>query len=216
MAMDLTTLFSALIGAVVGSIGAASVSHALQQRSGSQQKRRSISYSYLYQCQDSLESLWYRFDNFANRGGRAVVDEEYSDLTMLYSLGRSLASERLLIMSDVMPQLDEHFNGLGTYLRLNRVDSLFQGIGFHRYDRVTLAELVMTEKNNHFRLATFIEFRSRYGLQDSHTRVWLKPALSTVQSISMKKLDELLEKIEKIVKRLSDETGVPTTIKSQR
>ncbi|SPJ34961.1 hypothetical protein [Kushneria phyllosphaerae] len=212
MGADVTTLISALVGAVFGSIGAVSVSHFLQQNAKTKKEKRLILHSKLYPLQDSLESLCYRFDNFANRGGQSVVDNNYFDLTMLYSLGRVLASEQLLTMSDVVPLLDLYFNKLGAYLRSNRIDNLFQGIGFHRYDRATLAEMVMTESGGRFRLSTFIEFRARYESESSNAKDWLKPAVSAINSMSPMKLNELLGEMTTIINDLSKETGVPTTI----
>src|SRR5437870_10810424 len=70
-------------------------------------KRRSALVSrYLFQLQDAVEALWFRLNNLSAQGGRAVMDKTYFEMTTLYALGRVLASERILALEGVYPQLN--------------------------------------------------------------------------------------------------------------
>src|ERR687897_3922990 len=90
------TLLGALIGAVIGSVGAVFVSHWLTLRREEDRARKELVQRHLAQLLYASESLWYRLLNIALRGGKAAMrDPEYFKTTTLYSLGKLLAVERI-------------------------------------------------------------------------------------------------------------------------
>jgi hypothetical protein len=149
----LTSLLAALIGAGVGSVGAVLVADWRKQQAESTERREALVQRYLFQLQDSIESLWYRLENLARRSGRLVMQDQYFETTTLYALGRVLAIERLLALEGVYPQLDRLYPGLGEYLMGQRVDLALPG-SFYQYDRLALAEAVMEREGEHFRAST--------------------------------------------------------------
>ena len=87
----LVSLLAALIGAGVGSIGAVLTSERVRQKHETTERRQAFAQRYLFQLQDAAETLWFRLDNVARRGGRFVMDDDYFETTSLYALGRVLA-----------------------------------------------------------------------------------------------------------------------------
>src|SRR5215207_5124289 len=90
------TIVAALIGAIIGSIGATFLSHLLSNRAERQRIHRNIVQKYLIQLQFSLELLSSRFHNFQAR--RKIMTGEYFETTTLYALGRVLAYKQILDM----------------------------------------------------------------------------------------------------------------------
>ena len=67
----MASLIAALIGAGIGSIGAVLVGDARKQRAERAERRELVVQRYLFQLQDSAESLWYRLKNLAYEHGRS-------------------------------------------------------------------------------------------------------------------------------------------------
>jgi hypothetical protein len=68
------TVLAALIGAVIGSLGAVLVEAHLKRRAEETARRQILVRRYLFQLQDAAESLWFRLYNL-NFPGRSVCDE---------------------------------------------------------------------------------------------------------------------------------------------
>jgi hypothetical protein len=159
---NVITVVSALIGAIIGSIGATFTSHLLSNRAERQRIHRNIVQRYLIQLQFSLELLSSRFHNFDMR--RTIMTEEYFQTTTLYALGRVLAYKQILDMEaagysmvprDALKALDEKLDDLN--YKMNT--SLF------RYDRQTLAETLMEKEEEHFRVGKKEKSRGSILLQ---------------------------------------------------
>jgi hypothetical protein len=207
------SLIAALIGAGVGSIGAVLVGDARKQRAERAERRELLVQRYLFQLQDSAESLWYRLKNLTYEEGRLVMEDQYFETTTLYALGRALAAERLLALDGVYPQLETLYPGLGSFLIKNQID-LALGEGFYKYDRLVLAEAVMQRDGDRLRVSTYIEFRGRYeGQRESETE-WLAPARGAIESITPESTKLLRKRLENIALRLSNETGIPTALQN--
>lgn len=125
---------------------------------------------YLIQHQDAVEALWFRLHNLANQGGRAVMTDRYFEVTTMYALVRVLAIERIMALDGVHPQLDAIDSGLAEYLRQQPISRQLEGLGFHQYDRLSLAESVIEREEGQFRGSTYLEFRRRYEPEGSAER----------------------------------------------
>jgi hypothetical protein len=211
----LVSLLAALIGAGIGSIGAVIAADWRRRKAETAERREALVQRYLFQLQDSVESLWYRLDNLARRGGRFVMEDQYFETTTLYALGRVLAIERLLDLEGVYPQLERLYPGLGRFLMEHRVGNAVGGV-FYKYDRLALAEAVMEREGERFRASTYLEFRRRYENKDSGEREWLAPACEAIQRLSDERTARLLSDLRTIAVRISDEANIPSGIKRQR
>jgi len=207
----MASLIAALIGAGIGSVGAVLVGDARKQRAARAERRELVVQRYLFQLQDSAESLWYRLKNLAYDDGRLVMEDQYFETTTLYTLGRALAAERLLALDGVYPQLETLYPGLGSFLIENQIDRALGG-GFYKYDRLVLAEAVMQRDGDRLRVSTYIEFRTRYEDQSAGEAEWLAPARQAIQSITPESTTRLRKRLEDIALRLSNKTGIPTTL----
>ena len=144
------TIVAALIGSIIGSVGAVLADHWLTGRSEKFHRREILVQRYLFQFQDAIEMLYFRLDNLAHQGGQHVMSENYFKETTLYALGRVLAIERIFALEAVYPQLDSIYPGLGKFLKKHRIDYQLPGSNFYRYDRLSLAEAVIVHEGDLF------------------------------------------------------------------
>jgi hypothetical protein len=208
---EVATVVAALIGAVIGSLGAVW----LGEHQRREARRRVLVGGYLFQLQDAAESLWRRLDNLKNRGGRAVMSETYFAQTTLYALGRVLAMERIMGLEGIHPELVQLYPTLSTSLKRNRFDATLEGKGFHRYDRLTLAETVIEREDGRFRLRTFVEFRRRYEDESLGERAWLAPAVTAVQGLDDTVLGRLMTGLAEIARELEPITALASPIPAE-
>lgn len=223
MSDTVASLFAALIGAVVGSIGGAVIQSWLSTRAEKSRRREDLVQRYLYQLQDAVESLYHRLKNLESAGGRSVMEDQYFATSSLYSLGRVLALERILLLEGVYPQLQRVNPGMGEFLKTHRLDGHL-GKVLYQYDRLVLAEAVMEREGPHFRTSTYLEFSTRYQSRPHQERDPLSLALSALESLHGKNLGWLdpsqgaetmkilLELLPVIAARLAGETGIATSL----
>jgi hypothetical protein len=215
MAEPVVTLLAALIGAVLGSVGAVFAQHLLTRRVEEAREREALAGRYLFQLQDAAETLWHRLNNLAYKGGRLVMDDGYFEHTTLYAFGRVLAAERIVALEGAYSQINSTLPGLGEFLREHRVDLRLQGTGFYQYNRVSLAEAAIQREGNGFRITTYLEFRRRYEAGGTPEREWLGPAREAIRSMDEKTTSVLLGSLAAIASRIASETGVPSSLPSQ-
>lgn len=209
-----STIVAALIGSVIGSVGAVLTDHWLAGRSEKFHKREILVQRYLFQLQDALEMLWYRLPNLAFQGGQHVMSDDYLETTTLYALGKVLALERIFALEAVYPQLDAVYPGLGKLLkeRERRIERQLPGSHFYQYDRVSLAEAVIVHEGDLFRVSTFLEFRRQYETQNSLEKQWLKPASDAIQSLTLDQMKHLLDTICNKAVTIAEKTGIDSSI----
>lgn len=226
------TLLAALMGSVVGSIGGVVVQSWLSARSERSRQREDLVQRYLYQLQESVESLWYRLKNLRDYSGRAVMEDQYFATSSLYSLGRVLALERILLLEGVYPQLQKVNPGMGEFLKTHRLDNHLGSV-MYQYDRLVLAEAVMEREGSHFRTSTYLEFSSRYETRPHQERDPLSLALAALERLQgedpeprhaaesyrhfepgrgPQAMRSAMELLPVIAARLAVETGIPTSI----
>ena len=211
MADYVTTLLAALIGALLGSIGAVFAEFWLSGRAKEKQERKQLAQKYLYQLQDAAESLWHRIDNLGV-WHREIKDDSYFELTTLYALGRVLACEKVIGLDGIYAILNDMYPGLSDVLR-NRIDKTMKQIGLKEYDRIALAESLIKSEEGHFRLSTYLEFRGKYEMEDAPERKWLEPARIAIRLLSNENVRrEVSEILHKVVKEISKKIGVKSSL----
>ena len=99
------TIAAALIGGVIGSLGAQWLGERYRRRQDVQATRRAVAVRRLV-TQDTLESLWFRIDNLAHKGGHGVMVADYYELSSVYVLAFALAQERLLTVDGAYAEMN--------------------------------------------------------------------------------------------------------------
>jgi hypothetical protein len=208
---EAVTILVALIGAVGGSLGAVWLAARHRRLEEERARQRVVVERHLFQLQDAVESLWHRLDNLKNDVGRSVMSDDYFAQTTLYALGRVLAIERILGLG-VYAEIARDNADLAEFLRTHRLDPTFEHTGFYKYDRLTLAELVLDREGERFRPSLYVEFRKRYESPESVEQHWLAPARDKVAKFDDQQLEKLMQCLEPIAGRLARETELPTSI----
>ena len=224
MADDMSTIVAALIGAVIGSIGSAAVTNLLSSRTEKKRSYENLVQRYLLQLQDSIESIWYRFLNIKQRGGRMIMENVYYETTTLYALAKVLAIKHILITEGIYSNIENIKPGLGIDLRdkLEAFDKRLDQINFeldnptrfYRYDRQLLAETVLEKEEQYLRVSTFLNFRKQYDDSSSSIRTLLAPTKEFVLQLDGSNISEIMKDLSTIAERLSEETGIRTSVTS--
>jgi hypothetical protein len=127
-------------------------------------------------------------------------------------IGRVLAIERIFALEAVYPQLDSIYPGLGKLLKEHRIDYQLPGFNFYQFDRLSLAETVIVHEGDLFRASTFLEFRKRYEAEDSSEKKWLEPASEAIQSLSLERMEKILDILKMKAKVIADKAGIDSSI----
>jgi hypothetical protein len=210
------TIVAALIGSVIGSVGAVLTDHWLTGKNERSHRREILVQRYLFQLQDALEPLHNRLHNLAFRGGRYVMSDDYFEQSTLYAVGRVLALERIFVLEAVYPQLDNIYPGLGKFLKEHRFDLQLQHSQFYRYDRISLAEAIIVHEGDSFRASTFLEFRRQYETENSLEKQWLNPASQAIQSLHRDQMKELLSAIEEEAIGIAEKTRIDSSLTTHK
>ncbi len=210
-----STIVAALIGSIIGSVGAVLADHWMTARRESIHKREMLIQRYLFQLQDALDTLWYRLHNLAIHDGNYIMSEEYYTITTLYALGRVLAHERIFALEAVYPQLDAIYPGLGKLLKQDdlRIERQLSDSHFFQFNRLSLAEAVIVHETDSFRASTFLEFWKLYETDHALEKQWLEPATKAIRSLSQDQLKHLLNTISMKANTIEKKTGIDTSIK---
>ena len=213
---------SALIGAVIGSVGATFISNWLSRRGDKQRAYENVVQKYLLQLQDAVDSLWWRLHNLRDMGGRNVMEDSYYEISTLYALGKVLAFKYMVIVEGAYYNIEKIRPGLGDYLRnqLEAIDRKLNALNyennlqmrFYRYDRQTLAECIMQKDGESLQANTFLEFRKAYADSNSMMKSMLASAKEFIFSLNRSQVTEIMVHLTDIAKRLEVETGIKTTI----
>lgn len=215
------TIIAALIGSLLGSIGAAYVQYQFRRKDEIRLARERIIERYLLQLQDAAESLWYRLLNIGKQGAISVMASTYYEETTLFAIGRVLAYERIFLWDGVYLHLKElkRFDPtLGDFLRVQllQMDRSLDKERFQRYHRLALAEMVMEREAGFLRTGTYLEFEAKYDALSKENNPSLKSAKNFVNGLHKADgkfvLSELMTRLQKILERLEKTTGIETTI----
>jgi len=212
MLESLSTVIAALIGAAIGSLGAVLAQHGLSMKAEQEHQRQMLVQRYLCQLQDAVESLWHRLDNLANKGGRGVMEDPYYESTMLYALGKALASERILILDGVYAQLKDAYPQFSKYLEPHLLAGKLGLIVSNHYDRIALAEALIEREGDHCRTCIYLDFRRRYETEGSAEARWLIPARDAIQRLGQGQPRALLDDLHELATRLAEQTGIRSSL----
>ena len=210
-----STIVAALIGSIIGSVGAVLADHWMTGRNEKFHKREMLVQRYLFQLQDALEMSWYRLHNLVIHDGKYIMAEEYYTITTLYALGRVLALERIFALEAVYPQLDAIYSGLGKLLKQQdyQIERQLPASGFFQFNRLSLAEAVIVHEGDLFRASTFLEFWKLYETDHALEKQWLEPATNAIRSLSQNQMKHLLYTISKKAITIAEKTSIDTSIK---
>jgi hypothetical protein len=215
-----SNVIPALIGAISGSVGGNFLSDWLSRRSEKHKHRRELVDKYLIQLQDNLESLWFRVNNIKNRDGLQKMSDRYYEESTLYILGSVLAYNRILSNEGAYTKIEQSIPGLGNFLRekLNQfgsyLDNIEPDVHFYLYDRIALAEAVMSLSVERFSITSYLEFRKQYEDSTSNLNSLIGPARTFVTRMKSLELKPLMQKIYEIADKIESQTGITTGIKN--
>ncbi len=210
-------ILAALIGSLIGSISVVFVSHWLQRRSEKFQQHENTVHRYLLQLQDSVETLWYRCKNLRDNGGKIVMSNIYYEMTMLYSLGRVFAFNRIMLLDGIYSEIEQHKKNLGDSLRTKLTDMEYnldkiRGLRLYRYDRLSLAESVMSIEQDRRQISTYLDFRRNYENPNSMLKELLKPAHKFITDLQPSHVDNIMKELAELANILAKETKIETGI----
>jgi hypothetical protein len=210
---SVATIAAALIGGVIGSLGAQWLGERYRRQQAVQATRRAVAVRHLVQLQDALESLWFRIDNLAHKGGRGVMDPDYYEVSSVYVLAYALAQERLLtidgalaeldVFGETMAQdLDEALEGLQRALG----DEASSGTSFYRYQRRAMADLLL-RWDGVWRTLSFAEFAD-IAEQNTSSAV-IAPAIRFINDLSVPQATAILDSTQRALLVVERATGLP-------
>ena len=145
----------------------------------------------------------------------------YYEVSTLYALGSVLAYSRILLLDGLYSQVEQLIPGLGIFLKQKLDDfgkELDRNIDnpFYRYDRLSLAEVVMERADGRLRTCTYLDFKAKYEADDNlHMRESLKSAKVFVAKLRPQTAERLMKVLSTIATRIGDETGIRTHIGEQ-
>lgn len=220
MSDQAATIGSALIGAVIGSVGVSVLNDWLARRTEKRRLYESTVKEYLLLLQDAVESLWHRLYNIEKMSGRTNMEDEYYETTTLYVLARVLALKHIIVFEGVYYNIERVTPSLGIFLRdkLEAIDRRLDNMNyeintntpFFRYDRQVLAESVMSGKGDRLKIGTLIRFKECYPKMASS----LIPAKDFVMALDSTNVSTIRKLLSDIAFRLEKETGITTSVRS--
>jgi hypothetical protein len=194
---SVATIAAALIGGVIGSLGAQWLGERYRRQQAVQATRRAVAVRHLVQLQDALESLWFRIDNLVHKGGRGVMDPDYYETSSVYVLAYALAQERLLTIDGAFAELDVFGESMardldGALEGLQRAlgDESSSGTSFYRYQRRALADLLL-RWDGVWRTVSYAEF-AELVQQDTSTAV-IAPAVRFMHDLTPEQAKAILD-----------------------
>jgi hypothetical protein len=199
---------AALIGALSGKLWDAAIDR--------KRERHILVIRYLSQLQTSVEMLEDRLRNLTEESGQEVMSPDYFHFSTLYALACPLAMERIFMLDGIYPQIRAFNKVLYWQLYNSRLDSQLRGFGFHRYDRVALAECAMGRDDSGLRLATYFEFRSQYEQALARKDEWLGAASEFANLIMEKENRTRIQGIRNQLMAVANELAKHTLLGVQK
>lgn len=207
----LATIIAALLGGVIGSLGAQWLGERYRQNQTIDATRRDVAVRHLVQLQDALESLWFRIDNLAFRGGRQVMQSDYYEVSTIYVIGYALAQKRLLTVEGAYAKLDVFRFGLARELESD-LEALERALGddatsesFYRYERRALADFLLTWEGV-WRVLSYTEFVASSKRDDAESVI--RPAAAFIGRLSTQHASSVLDATAQALMTLESATGI--------
>jgi hypothetical protein len=210
---NVATIAAALFGGVIGSLGAQWLGEKYRKRQDVQATRRAVAVRHLVQLQDALESLWFRVDNLAHKGGRGVMDPDYYEVSSVYVLAYALAQERLLTVDGAFAELDVFEESMARGLD-EALEGLQRALGdeslaktsFYRYQRRALADLLL-KWDGVWRTLSYSEFAEIARLETSSAVI--APAIQFFGDLSRPKAEAILDATRRALMVVERATNLP-------
>jgi hypothetical protein len=208
----LATIVAALLGGVIGSLGAQWLGERYRQNQAIEATRRDVAVRHLVQLQDALESLWFRIDNLAFRDGRQVMQSDYYELSTIYVIGYALAQKRLLTVEGAYAKLDVFQPGFARELEgdleaLERAlgDSTTVTTSFYRYERRALADFLLAW-DGVWRVLSYTEFATASHRDDAEAVI--APARGFLSRLDTQQASAVLQATARALQTLESTTGI--------
>jgi hypothetical protein len=208
----IATIIAALLGGVIGSLGAQWLGERYRRSQDIEATRRDVAVRHLIQLQDALESLWFRIDNLAFRGGKQVMDAGYYETSTIYVIGYALAHKRLLTVEGAYAKLDVFQPGFARalegdleYLEKALGDEARTATSFYRYERRALADFLLTW-DGLWRVLSYTEFAAASRREDAEAVVG--PARNLLMRLTEHQASEILGATSATLQTLHSATGI--------
>ena len=205
-----------MIGAVSGSFGGNLISDYLRKRSERENIRKNIINTYLIQLQDAIESLWFRFYNIKDRGGRLVMSDKYYEHSTLYALASVLAYNRIMLLDGIYSQLRQLVPNLDilkqNLSKLEHAMDTSSLASLYKYDRLSLAEAVLEIEKERLRVCSYLNFKEKYE-NNANVKTSLVPAKSFVEALEGPGIELIMLRLKEIAQMLPQATGIASTVK---
>jgi hypothetical protein len=88
------------------------------------------------------------------------------------------------------------------------LDKIDPDIHFYYYDRIALAEAVMSAGDKEKIIGSYLEFRKQYEDPNSNLKSLLSPAKEYIIKIKSAELQLIMKKIYEITINIHDQTGI--------
>lgn len=221
MSEALIGLFGALVGGLAAVGGAALQARSAEQRAQKETERReeeakirereafrALTRRYLFQLQESVESLRYRVQNWAHESGREIsdlTDPGYWEPTTLYAFGRALGAERVLSLEGVYVELAQAGREFEAFQVQNAVKKVMGDEVFF-YHLLALAESALERDPDGFHLLTYTEFRRRYDNDEASLREYLRPASEALMGLVDDEVADMKKPLDAVIQQLDHVT----------
>jgi hypothetical protein len=210
-------VLGALVGAIIGSLGSAWLTGRIEKAKERRHIEQELVERYLFQLQSALEALWFRIDNVIHRGGRRIMAPDYYLASTLYALGSLFAHKHCLLLHGVYAQLEGIKPGVGRELRyrLERLEKEMEraakayGVNWHRYDRLTLADLIIRAGDAGCQLSSYGEFRAKLASERTALDGSIRPAEEFINKLEGFSAERLLTYLREIGEGCAANTGIP-------
>lgn len=208
MNKEMATIIAALVGSVIGSLGAAYLRYRLDKSKASDRRQDRVLQRYLSQLQDALESFWLRLYNLSRRDGRSTMSQEYFRLTTIYAWTRVVSYSRILLLDGIYAQLSDKLT-ITLKNGFDQIDRKLKDHEFQYYDRIALAEALILKDGIRLRPSTYLEFRNRS--KDPLIESLFDAAGRTLENLDNMSLDQIRADISEMLRRVSEKTKMPVS-----
>jgi hypothetical protein len=209
-------LFRWVLGLVSAGAGVL-ITKLWELQSEKRRERQEIVAKYLSQLQDAVDTLWSRMEGIRNSPSSYDFEGTYFQDTNVYAMGRVLAIERVIAERGLYSIIHTHDKKLSEFLQRRRLSRLLSGNKCHRFERITLAEILIEHKDGVSAIMGPDRFREICKQRKEigaplPASIWkLMPNLIEHKE----KLDKLLSKLQELSIHLETITHVESVIHSR-
>jgi hypothetical protein len=185
------TISAALIGAVIGTLGSVLLTDWLAAERQSEAEKMELIQNHLTQLQESSEQLWYRIAH-ANLKQAKERGPDYHVASVLYALGRYVATDRRVAREGLLPEIRSTAgcSELAEILNQKEYGDLLVKIGVPYYDRLALVGFITRNANLQDPILDFYEFRLKLdGLSDTQRQRYFQKNIAFAENLANEIID---------------------------